>query len=199
MNETIELILCGVGGQGILSVAQVLTLTAAEHGLACKQSEVHGMSQRGGTVQAHVRLARGIIHSPLIPAGRAELVVGLEPLETLRHLHFLKPGGTVVSSTVTVENLAEYPERDLVLAELERWPRHSLLDAEALAREAGNPRTQSTVLVGAVSPFLPFDVPLYLDVLERMFGSKGQALVEANRAAFALGRQHSLEVLSELR
>ena len=129
-----DIILAGVGGQGILSIATVIGSAALQQGLYIKQAEVHGMSQRGGDVQSHLRLSSDPIHSDLIPHGGADMIVSLEPMEALRYLPFLAPDGWVVANTVPFQNIPNYPELDRVLAELKRLPQAVVLDVEATAK-----------------------------------------------------------------
>ncbi|MBM3312322.1 MAG: hypothetical protein FJY80_12540, partial [Candidatus Aminicenantes bacterium] len=132
-----DIILAGVGGQGILSVAAAIAGAALKLGLNVKQAEVHGMAQRGGAVQSHLRLSRERIWSDLIPRGGADLILAVEPLEALRYLEYLSPGGRVVASTKPVQNIPDYPPLDEILAEIRRLPGSLVVEAEDLAKRAG--------------------------------------------------------------
>lgn len=184
-----DVVLAGVGGQGVLSVAAVIASAALERGLEVKQSEVHGMAQRGGAVLAHLRLADAPIASDLIPLGRARLILSMEPLESLRYLDHLAPDGTVITATAPVTNIPDYPPLEEVLARLRALPRVRLIDADTLARQAGSVRATNMVMVGAASRVLP----LPPDALERCiasrFAAKGQSVVELNLRAFRAGRE----------
>lgn len=186
---TFDIVLAGVGGQGVLSVSAVIAAASLESGLQVKQSEVHGMAQRGGAVQAHLRLADRPIASDLVPRGSASLLLGMEPLECFRYLDFLSPEGIVVTATTPVTNIPDYPPLEEVLQALRRLPRAVLVEAERLARQAGSARAVNMVMVGAASPVLPVSP----DAIERQirvrFESKGPKLVDQNIRAFRAGRE----------
>ena len=183
-----DIILAGVGGQGILSIATVIGSAALEQGLYIKQAEVHGMSQRGGDVQSHLRLSDSPIHSDLIPRGGADLIVSLEPVEALRYLPFLSEKGWIVTNTVPFINVPNYPAMDSVLAELGKLPRVISLDADATAKEILSPRSANMVLLGAAASVIGILEPEKLrEGIRRVFGRKGDAIVEANIKAFDAG------------
>jgi len=185
-----DIVLCGVGGQGGISVSVVIARAAMASGLRVKQSEVHGMSQRGGEVLAHLRISDSEPASPTIPLGSASLILSFEPLETLRYLPWLsKDKGTVVSAIAPLKNMAGYPETERILAELKALPRAVLLDADALAREAGNVKAANMVLVGAAAKYLPLESAALEKAIQELFSRKGEAVVEANIKAF----RHGLE------
>jgi indolepyruvate ferredoxin oxidoreductase beta subunit len=186
---TFDIILAGVGGQGVLSVSAVIASAAMERGLFVKQSEVHGMAQRGGAVLANLRLADAPIASDLIPLGRASLILSMEPLESLRYLAYLSPSGHVITSVNPVQNIPAYPPIDDVLEQIHRLPHVSLVDAEKLARQAGSVRALNMVMVGAASRVLPFEPDLLERLIAARFGSKGTRVVEQNLAAFRAGRE----------
>jgi indolepyruvate ferredoxin oxidoreductase, beta subunit len=181
-----DILIAGVGGQGILTVAGVIAMAAMEKGLHIKQSEVHGMAQRGGSVLAHLRISGDPIHSDLIAPGSAHLILAMEPMEGLRHLSFARRDAALVSNRNPV-NMPGYPEIDTVLGAIREWPRHVLVDAEALARSAGNLRTVNSVMLGAASSFLVLPPAELRDRVGRFFAAKGQDVVEKNLAAFDLG------------
>ena len=184
-----DVILAGVGGQGVLSVATVIALGAMKDGRNVRQSEVHGMAQRGGAVQAHLRLSDGPIFGDLVGRGSAHLILAMEPLEALRYLAFLRPDGVVVSAVEPFRNIDDYPEVEAVRDELRRLPECRLVEAAALAREAGALRATNMVMVGAASGFLPIGEQSLLEAIDELFARKGESVVKVNRAAFALGRQ----------
>ncbi len=188
-----DIILAGVGGQGILSIAFVIASAALEDGLEVKQAEVHGMSQRGGAVQSHLRLSDERIFSDLIPRGEADMILSVEPLEVLRYADYLRPDGMIVSSRTPYVNIPDYPELEKVLEVIRRAPRHVIVDSEKLAREAGSTRTQNMVMLGAAAKFLFVKEQLLLKFVEVLFRGRGQSLVEANLRAFELGRLAALE------
>jgi indolepyruvate ferredoxin oxidoreductase beta subunit len=186
---TFDIILCGVGGQGGISVSVVIARAAMAEGFRVKQSEVHGMSQRGGEVLAHLRLSDTEPASPTIPLGRASLLIAFEPLEALRYLPWLsRDSGTLVSAVAPLKNMANYPDIDAILGELHALPRSILVDADALAREAGNVRAANLVLVGAASRLMPLSAARLEAEIAAFFERKGEAMVKANIAAFRRGR-----------
>ena len=184
-----DVVLAGVGGQGVLSVATAIAMGAMKDGLQVRQSEVHGMAQRGGAVQAHLRLSNGTIFGDLVGRAGAHLIVALEPLEALRYLAFLRSDGAVVTAVEALKNIKNYPPIEELYAELGRLPRYRLLEAAALAQEAGSPRATNMVMVGAASEFLPVREASLLAAIDELFARKGQEVMAANRAAFALGRR----------
>ncbi|OUN59929.1 indolepyruvate oxidoreductase subunit beta [Alistipes sp. An66] len=182
-----DIILSGVGGQGILSIATVIGRAALAEGLQIKQAEVHGMSQRGGDVQSHLRISSSEIRSDLIPRGAADLIISLEPMESLRYLPWLAAEGWVVTNTVPVINIPNYPDEAALQAELKALPQVVTLDADALAREAGSPRSANMALLGAAAPLLGIDAGQLEAGIRDIFARKGEAVVEANLAAFRAG------------
>lgn len=184
-----DIILCGVGGQGILSIATVIGEAAARAGIHLKQAEVHGMSQRGGDVQSNLRLSTETIYSDLIPQGACDLIISMEPMEALRYLPYLGKEGVVVTSNRPLVNIPNYPDAEALFAELRALPRVVLLDIEQLAREAGNPRGANMVLLGMAAPYLEILTAEQLrQAIATIFARKGNAVVEANRKAFEAGR-----------
>ena len=183
-----DIILAGVGGQGILSIATVIGSAALQQGLHLKQAEVHGMSQRGGDVQSNLRLSSEPIHSDLIPRGAADLIVSLEPMEALRYVPYLAPQGWIITNTVPFVNIPDYPAMESVMAELNKLPRVIAIDVDALAKETGSPRSANMVLLGATAAVLDILDPDKLrDGIRRIFGRKGEDVVDANIKAFDAG------------
>jgi len=182
-----DVLLAGVGGQGVLSLAACIAAGAMKAGLAVRQSEVHGMAQRGGAVLAHLRLADRPIYSDLIPRGTADLILGMDPLESLRYLAYLAPGGVLVTATEPFVNIPDYPDGGELLAAIGRLPRHRLVAAAALAREAGSARAANMVLVGAASGYLPIERGKLEQAIAEMFAGKGEEVAAANLKAFAAG------------
>jgi indolepyruvate ferredoxin oxidoreductase beta subunit len=183
-----DVILAGVGGQGVLSAAGILSEAARRQGLEVRQGEIHGMSQRGGAVQATLRLADHPLSGMLVPRAGADLLLGLEPLETLRYVPWLSPDGAVVAAAEPFENISDYPPLDEVHARVLALPRARLVEATRLAREAGSPLAANVVLVGAASAFLPLERAVLEAVVEEAFRGKGPRVVEANLRAFEAGR-----------
>jgi indolepyruvate ferredoxin oxidoreductase beta subunit len=184
-----DIILAGVGGQGILSIAAVIDNAALEEGLCLKQAEVHGMAQRGGAVQSHLRLSRETIWSDLIPRGGADMILSVEPLEAVRYLEYLSSAGIVVTSSTPHLNIPNYPELAVVLDTVRRAPRSVVVDSEKLAREAGSSRAQNMVMLGAAAPFLILKEDNLRRYIEVLFKRRGEALVAMNLKAFDLGRR----------
>lgn len=184
---TFNMILAGVGGQGVLSTASILALAALDDGLFVTQSEVHGMAQRGGSVSAHVRFSDRPIASPLVPVGSADLVFATEILEGARQMPYCAVDGVVVSATTEVRAMNGYPDTEGVISILEGAARLLLLDAEAIAKEAGSARAAGTVLLGAAAQFLPVGADRITDRLHVVFARKSERVVDANLAAFAAG------------
>jgi indolepyruvate ferredoxin oxidoreductase beta subunit len=183
-----DIILAGVGGQGIISIAYVIASAALEEGLEVKQAEVHGMSQRGGAVQSHLRLSPEHIWSDLIPEGEADLVLSVEPLEALRYLDYLRPEGMVIVSRVPFVNIQDYPDVGTLLNKIREIPRHLILDTEKLAQEAGSSRTQNMVLLGAAASHLMVKEESLVRFIQALFERHGENIVAANLKAFALGK-----------
>ncbi len=187
-----NIILAGVGGQGILSIAYVIDNAALESGYHFKQAEVHGMAQRGGAVQSHLRYADTPIHSDLVPRGKADLVISVEPLEVLRYWHYLRPEGWVVSSVTPYVNIADYPDLGELLDRLAGFPQVMLVDTAQLAKAAGNLRAQNMATVGAASSLLDFPAETLEAWVVKLFAAKGEKIVEVNRTAFRYGRAMGL-------
>jgi indolepyruvate ferredoxin oxidoreductase beta subunit len=185
--KRLDAVLAGVGGQGVLSIGALIAGAASDAGLWVKQSEVHGMSQRGGAVEAYLRISDRPIKSDLIARGGADLILSLEPVEALRHLELLKPDGVVVSASEPVENVPDYPDLERVLERLRRLPHAVVVDAQRLAREAGNPKGANVVLVGAASSFLPVPPAAIEGWIHHIFDAKGGKTVDANLKAFRAG------------
>lgn len=187
-----DIILAGVGGQGILSIATVIGSAALEQNLSLKQAEVHGMSQRGGDVQSHLRLSDAPIHSDLIPLGGADIIISMEPMEALRYLPFLAKDGWIITNTVPLKNIPNYPEMEAVNAALAKVKNVVALDAEAIAKEVQSPRSANMVLLGASAAVMKILEPEKLrDGIRRIFARKGDAIVDANLKAFDAGLEFS--------
>lgn len=182
-----DIILSGVGGQGILSIATIIGAAAINDNLYIKQAEVHGMSQRGGDVQSNLRISSAPIASDLIPLGKADLIISLEPMEAMRYLPYLKKDGWVITNTVPFINIPDYPDHDALMQRIEAMPHHVALDVAAIASEAASPRAANIVLLGAASPFLGIDIAKIEDGIRSVFARKGDAIVEMNLKAFRAG------------
>ena len=182
-----DIILSGVGGQGILSIAAVIGEAALKEGLYMKQAEVHGMSQRGGDVQSNLRLSDEPIASDLIPKGHADLIISLEPMESLRYLPYLKKEGWLVTNSRPFVNIPNYPEIEKVSAELDRLPHKVVLDVEEIAKEAGSVRAANIVMLGAAAPFIGIEYDKIEAGIRQIFGRKGEDIVNMNLKALKAG------------
>jgi indolepyruvate ferredoxin oxidoreductase beta subunit len=184
-----DIILAGVGGQGVLSVSAIIASSAMQEGLHVKQSEVHGMSQRGGSVLANLRLSDRPIQSDLIPLGSAAMIVSMEPLESLRYLQYLDLAGTVITASQPVMNIPDYPALEGILASIRTLPHAVVVDADQLARQAGSVQATNMVMVGAASQHLPVQVSTMEHFIESLFARKGAKVVASNLKAFQAGRE----------
>jgi indolepyruvate ferredoxin oxidoreductase beta subunit len=184
-----DIILAGVGGQGILSIAAIIGYAAVQSNLYLKQAEVHGMSQRGGDVQSNLRLSDKPIASDLIPHGKADMILSVEPMESLRYLPFLDPEGWLVTNTKPFINIPDYPAEEDIMAEVKKLPHHVALDAESIATELGTVKAANMVMLGAASPFLGLEYDKLKDAISFFFGRKGQELVNLNLKALEAGRE----------
>ncbi|MEE0996462.1 MAG: indolepyruvate oxidoreductase subunit beta [Paludibacteraceae bacterium] len=189
-----DIILSGVGGQGILSIAAVIGKAAVDNNLYMKQAEVHGMSQRGGDVQSNLRISDEPIASDLIAKGSADIIISLEPMEALRYLPYLKKDGWIVTNKVPLVNIPDYPEVESVLAEIEKVQNHVILDVETIAKEAGSARAANIVMLGAASPFLNISYEMIQDGIRSIFGRKGEEIVNMNLKALEAGRKMAEEL-----
>ncbi len=185
---TCDIVLAGVGGQGVLSIAAIIASAAMADGFKVRQSEVHGMAQRGGAVSAHLRISDSAIHCDLIPSGGADLILSMEPVESLRYLSFLKPDGAIVTAAEPFVNIPDYPDLAGIVGCIGRLPRSRVVAAADLARKAGSARAVNMVIVGAASPFIPVSLQSIEKSIAGLFGAKGASLVETNLKALAAGR-----------
>jgi len=182
-----DIILCGVGGQGILSIATVIGEAATAAGLYLKQAEVHGMSQRGGDVQSHLRLSTEPIFSDLIPLGGADLILSMEPMEALRYLPWLRSDGTVVTASKPLVNIPDYPDETALRAELAKLPQLVCEDIDAMAASAGNPRGANIALLGLAAPHIGIlDKNALREAVKRVFAPKGETIVDLNLKCYDL-------------
>ncbi|MCU0456908.1 MAG: indolepyruvate oxidoreductase subunit beta [Bacteroidales bacterium] len=186
-----DIILSGVGGQGILSIAAAIGLAAVENKLYLKQSEVHGMSQRGGDVQSHFRLSDKPVASDLIPMGKADLIISVEPMESLRYLPWLSDEGWLVTSSVPYVNIPDYPAVDEILEEIRKIKNHVIIDADSIAREAGSVRSGNIVVLGAASPYINMPFSSLENAVRSLFARKGEETVDINIRALRIGRDFS--------
>ncbi len=184
-----DIVLSGVGGQGVLSLSSIIASGAMKEGLYVKQSEVHGMAQRGGAVLANLRLSDKPIASDLIPSGTAAMILSMEPLESLRYLRYLSGSGVIITAAEPVTNITDYPALDQVHAQIRSLPNSFIVEAERLARQAGSARATNMVMVGAASRRLPVKVETLEHFIRTTFAAKGEKIVETNLKAFRSGRE----------
>ena len=182
-----DIILAGVGGQGLLSIAAVLGDAALGLGLHLRQCEVHGMAQRGGVVQSHIRYSDAPLYSDLVREGTADLILSLEPMESLRYLPFLRPDGALVTNSAPVKNIPDYPDIDRILGEIRRLPRHRIVDAAIMAEQAGSLQCANLVLLGAATPFLGLVEDSLEAGIRSVFAGKDPRIVDTNLRGFRLG------------
>ena len=183
-----DIILAGVGGQGILTIATIIGDAATSAGLNLKQAEVHGMSQRGGDVQSNLRLSTETIHSDLIKQGAADLIISMEPMEALRYIPYLHKEGWVVTSSHPFKNIPNYPEEETLIKELAELPQVASLPIEDVAKENSLPKSANVVLLGMAAKYIEILTPEQLrESIARVFAPKGEKVVEANQQAFDLG------------
>lgn len=191
-----DIILAGVGGQGILSIAASIGLAAVEEGLYLKQAEVHGMSQRGGDVQSHLRLSDKVIASDLIPSGKADMIISVEPMESLRYLPFLSSGGWLITNTKPFINISNYPDLKDIMNEIENLPHKIYFDADEIALQIKAPKSANMVILGAASSLLDLKYESLKNAIRKLFASKGEKVVESNFDALDAGREAAKKFLN---
>jgi len=189
----LDIILAGVGGQGILSIATVIGYAAVQSGLDLKQAETHGMSQRGGDVQSHLRISDHTIYSDLVPEGAADIILSVEPMESLRYIPYLSPQGWLVTNTTPFKNIPNYPDMDKILKEVGKVPHHVAIDADGMAKDLKNSRGMNMVMTGAASLFMNIDFEKLKEGIRYSFGRKGQEIVDLNIATLEAGRKFAEE------
>jgi indolepyruvate ferredoxin oxidoreductase beta subunit len=183
-----DIVLAGVGGQGILSIASIIGLAAVENNLFLKQSEVHGMSQRGGDVQSHLRLSGKPIASDLIPYGKADIIISVEPMESLRYLPWLSKSGWLVTNSAPFINISDYPPVEEILNEIRKIKNHKIIEADAIARELGSPRSGNMVILGAASLYIDLPFKSLENAVRKLFDKKGEEIAAVNLKALRAGR-----------
>ncbi len=191
-----NIILSGVGGQGILTIAAVLDTAALDQDLFVKQAEVHGMSQRGGAVQSHVRISDKVIHSDLIPLGKADMILSVEPMELLRYLPYLKPDGWLVTDSQPFVNNINYPEQETLFTEIKTHPNNVIVEATEIAKKIGNSKTANMVLLGAASSLIPLSEESFIKAINTLFQRKSERIVNLNIEAFNAGKKLASEKYS---
>ncbi len=188
-----DIILGGVGGQGILSIAAVIGYASINMGWYIKQAEVHGMSQRGGDVQSNLRISDQEIYSDLIPQGKADLIIAVEPMESLRYLPLLAPDGWLITNSEPFVNIPNYPDLEKIHAEIRSFPRHVLVEADKMAKEINAAKSANMVILGASSPFIGIEFDKLESAIRAIFGKKGDTVIQNNLNALNLGREFALK------
>ena len=192
-----DIILAGVGGQGILAIASCIGVAAMYENLYVKQSELHGMSQRGGAVQSHFRLSDKPVYSDQIPLGQADIILSVEPMEALRYLPWLSPEGMVVTDSTPFINIPNYPEPEKITAEIKKLKKHVLVDANSLAAQIKSPKSANIVMLGAASKYLQVSFKSLENALEEIFKTKGAAVIDVNKQALNLGKEYAEKYINE--
>ncbi len=186
-----DIILAGVGGQGILTIAATIGLAALQKNLFIKQSEVHGMSQRGGAVQSHMRISDKPIFSDLIPKGKAGLIISIEPMESLRYLPFISKNGWIITNSKPYKNIPEYPDEDALMEEIRKQHNFVVIDADKIAKDIQSKRSSNIVMLGAATSFIDIPIKNFEKAIEELFLPKGKEIVEKNIEALHKGREMS--------
>ncbi len=188
-----DIILAGVGGQGILSIAATIGMAALGSGLHLKQAEVHGMSQRGGDVSSNLRIADHEIASDLIPFGQADLIISVEPMESLRYLPLLSENGWLITNTKPFINIPNYPAMESLMSEIESFEKHIAINADDIAKELGSTRSANMVILGAAAPFLEIPAEKLRTSIRQIFSKKGEEVVQLNLNAFDAGYNFAVQ------
>jgi indolepyruvate ferredoxin oxidoreductase, beta subunit len=192
MSDVTNILVVGIGGQGVMTATEILAEAAIALGHDAKKTEVAGMAQRGGVVSSHLRFGAKVL-SPQIMAGTADLLVGFEAAEAMRWCHYLKPGGLVLMNTARIVppvvdiGLYDYPEAPIAEIKSRGFQVHAF-DAMAIAMDLGDVRLGNTVMLGAMADHLPFPPQVLLDAVLKRFNQRKPHMVEANRKAFEAGR-----------
>lgn len=184
-----NIIIAGVGGQGILTISTILDMAAFNNNLYIKQSEVHGMSQRGGAVQSHVRISDKEVFSDLIPLGKADMIISVEPMELLRYLPYLKEDGWLITDAEPFVNIPNYPEMEELFNKIKTYPNHIIINATEEAKKIGTSKAANVVMLGAASNLLPIDESGLLKAITDLFIRKGERVVNINIEAFKKGKE----------
>lgn len=190
-----NIIIAGVGGQGILTISTILDMAAFNNNLYIKQSEVHGMSQRGGAVQSHVRISDKEVFSDLIPFGKADMIISVEPMELLRYLPYLKQDGWLITDAEPFVNIPNYPEMEELFAKIKTYPNHLIINATEEAKNIGTSKAANVVMLGAASSLLPIDEAGLLKAITDLFNRKGDRVVNINIEAFKKGKELASAVI----
>ncbi|MBO7055333.1 MAG: indolepyruvate oxidoreductase subunit beta [Bacteroidales bacterium] len=186
-----NIILAGVGGQGILTIASIIDLAAMHSGLNVKQAEVHGMSQRGGDVQSNLRISDEEIFSDLIPKGKADIILAMEPLEALRYVSYLQKDGIIITASAPFKNIPNYPDENEVLETIKKSGfKYIIIDSEEIAKNLSE-RVLNVVIAGAVAPIIGIDSNIMKESVKELFAAKGEEIVAMNVKAFETGVEYN--------
>jgi len=186
-----NIILAGVGGQGILTIASIIDLAAMHSGLNVKQAEVHGMSQRGGDVQSNLRISDEEIYSDLIPKGKADIILAMEPLEALRYVSYLQKDGIIITASAPFKNIPNYPDENLVIDTIKKSGfKYIIIDSEEIAKNLSE-RVLNVVIAGAVAPIIGIDSNIMKESVKELFAAKGEEIVAMNVKAFETGVEYN--------
>ena len=188
-NTPYSIVVAGVGGQGAVTIAQLVLGAAWKAGYKVIQSEVHGMSQRGGSVSAQILFDKKDVSSPVVMEGTGDVLIGIEPLETLRYVNLMKKDAHIISSTVPIKNMSTYPDDKDVISQLEKINNTTLLDTEKYSKELNNKHAGNIILLGITSKHLPISVEIWHKVMHEKFAAKGEAVIQKNIEAFEFGRK----------
>lgn len=191
----IDIVLAGVGGQGILSIAASIGLAALHQKLYMKQAEVHGMSQRGGSVHSNLRISDRKIASDLIPLGQADLILSVEPMEGLRYMPYLSSAGWLVTNSNPFVNIPDYPDMEQLISNIERLPHHIILDADKIASDLGSKKSGNMVILGAATPFISIPFGSFEHGIKEIFNAKGDEIVKMNLTALRKGREYTENIM----
>jgi len=186
-----DIILSGVGGQGIITIASIVGTAALQNEMYLKQSEVHGMSQRGGAVQSHLRISDLPVSSDLIPFGQADIILSVEPMESLRYLPYLSSTGWLITNTAPFNNISNYPDMEIIMDKIKSLNQFIALDADAMAKEIKSPRSSNIIMLGAASPFINMEYEFLENGIRSIFERKGEDIVKLNLAALKIGREYA--------
>jgi len=192
-----DIILSGVGGQGILSIAATIGTAALQDGLNIKQSEVHGMSQRGGDVSSNMRVSDKPIASDLISKGKADVILSVEPMEALRFVSYLKKDGWLITNSKPFKNIPNYPDIEGIYQEIRKIKNHIIVDADGIAKELKSLRSSNIVMLGAASPFIDMNFESFKNALRTIFGKKGEDVVAKNILALEKGREFTMSKINK--
>ena len=186
-----NIILAGVGGQGILTIASIIDLAAMHSGLNVKQAEVHGMSQRGGDVQSNLRISDEEIYSDLIPKGKADIILAMEPLEALRYVSYLQKDGIIITASAPFKNIPNYPDENQVLDTIKNSGfKHIIIDSNEIAQNLSE-RVLNVVIAGAVAPIIGINSDVMKESVKELFAAKGEEIVAMNVKAFETGVEYN--------